>query len=573
LHRRQVWRVFDQNFGVNLQDHCMNEFDVIVVGSGLAGICAARQALNAGARTALISKGWIGAIGVRGSGASGCGTSEGGVPSFYRLLDPSFDAASFHDKIINAGLGVVDRDMVSLFVHEFVNMKSEAQEIMSCYQQPGPFSLGFPLVRKYLDCVRKYAQIHCRTTVTQLLTKNNICHGILCADESTGETFPLYGKAVVLAAGGDAGLFSVNVHPECVAGDGYALGLKAGAQAINLEFMQIFTMTTAPTQNLIHFMEAEHLANIYNSEGKAFLPDYLPEGVTLAECLRENTLHAPFSVRDEASRYLGIGIVKEIQASRATPSGGIHVDLRDCPSFRHTAQDHFFRYKGIDTSVNSIEVSMGFQCCNGGLKVNKNMETTVEGLYAAGENAGGLHGADRLGGNMLAGCLISGRIAGKHAAQYAQNRASQERVPYQPQPSMAAKPGLARAYAPLLTRIRQSAWDNLLVIKSKRSINRYWALIEESCEEAQQIAGNLPAVPVEVEHLLILGKALAKASLERKESRGGFYREDYPNPVHGKPEAHILALSETGEVTLEKEVLDPQWQPDCQNSLDKERWG
>jgi len=551
----------------------MNQFDVIVVGGGLAGVCAAEQALRAGAKTALITKGWLGGIGVRGSGASGCGTSEGGVPAFFRFLEQTFDADGFRDMIINAGLGMVERDMVSLFVEEFVKMKSATDEIMSCYQQPGPFSLGTPLVRTYLEFVRKRTKIFDQTTVAQLLTIDTVCSGVLCVDESTGETFPLYGKGVVLAAGGDAGLFSVNVHPECVSGDGYALGLKGGAEVVNLEFMQIFTMTAAPTRNLIHFWKEEYLSNLYNNEEEEFLSRYLPEGITKEECIRENILHAPFSVRDRASRYLAIGIVKEIKAGRGTPSGGIYVDLRDCPSFRYTPQDHFFRYRGIDASAHPVEVSMGFQCCNGGLRVNRQMETTVQGLFAAGENAGGLHGADRLGGNMLAGCIISGRIAGEQAAVYAQNRAAAGQIPYEPKKSIAGNPGLLKDYARLIVEIRQSAWNNLLVIKSKKSINRFNDRIEEIAEEAQRMAGNPAAVPVEVENLLILGKALAKTTLEREESRGGFYREDYPVTAPGSPEAHLLALSEVGEVVLRKEIFDPQWDPGFQNGLDKARWG
>ena len=551
----------------------MNQFDVIVVGGGLAGVCAAQQALRSGAKTALVTKGWLGGIGVRGSGASGCGSTEGGRPAFFRLLDDSFDVDSYRDKIINAGLGLVDRDMVSFFMEEFVKMKSTAEEIMSCYQQPGPFSLGTPLVRSFLDFVRKRANIYCQTTVAQLLVKDNVCNGTLCVDESSGETFPLYGKAVILAAGGDAGLFSVNVHPECVAGDGYALGLKAGAEAINLEFMQIFTMTTAPTRNLIHFVNEEYPSSLNNADGKEFLPSYLPEGISLEQCIRENLLHAPFSVRDKASRYLAIGIVEEIKAGRATPSGGIYLDLRDCSSFRGSRQDHFLRYKGIDASTHPVEVSMGFQCCNGGLRVNRKMETTVEGLYVAGENAGGLHGADRLGGNMLAGCVISGKIAGQQAAIWAQKRTCSEQFPYQPKELINAKSNLAKKYAHLIMEIRQSAWDNLLVIKSASSISRFNSRINEISEEAQRIAGDTTAIPVEVENLLVLGKALAKTAIERKESRGGFYREDYPFPAEGKPEAHILTLSEAGEVALRKEILDPQWNPYFQNKLDKERWG
>jgi aspartate oxidase len=132
---------------------------------------------------------------------------------------------------------------------------------------------------------------------------------------------------------------------------------------------------------------------------------------------------------------------------------------------------------------------------------------------------------------------------------------------------------LFKDYARQIKGIRQSAWDNLLGSKSKSSVNRFQDRIEEITEEAQRTAGNPAAVPVEVENLLILGKVLARTTLDREESRGGFYREDYPAPVPGSPEAHLLTLSEAGEVVLRKEVFDPQWNPDFQNGLDKERWG
>ncbi len=174
---------------------------------------------------------------------------------------------------------------------------------------------------------------------------------------------------------------------------------------------------------------------------------------------------------------------------------------------------------------------------------------------------------------MLAGCIISGKIAGQQATRCAQNRTCIEQLPYQPGELIVAKPNLLKKYDRLIKQIRQSAWENLLVIKSKSSISCFQARIDEIIEEALTIASNPAAVPVELQNLLILSKALAMTTLERKESRGGCYREDYPVPVQGTPEAHILTMSETGEVAIRKEVLDPQWNSDFQNSLDKERWG
>ena len=92
---------FDQNTGLKREGILMEQFDVIVVGGGLAGVCAARQALQAGVKTALVTKGWLGGIGVRGSGASGCGATEGGRPAFFRLLDKSFDPDNYR----NSGIG------------------------------------------------------------------------------------------------------------------------------------------------------------------------------------------------------------------------------------------------------------------------------------------------------------------------------------------------------------------------------------------------------------------------------------------------------------------------------------
>jgi succinate dehydrogenase/fumarate reductase flavoprotein subunit len=357
------------------------------------------------------------------------------------------------------------------------------------------------------------------------------------------------------------------------------LGLLAGAKLVNLEFMQIFSMTTAPTRNLIHFWKPEFLHSVKNAHGEAFIENYLPRGISLEQCIQENVLHAPFSVRDEASRYLGIGITKEIQAGRGSPAGGVYIDLRNCPSFIASRQYWFLRYRGIDAARIPLEVSMGFQCCNGGLVVDDDMATETAGLYAAGENAGGLHGADRLGGNMLSGCVISGKLAGQAAAAYSRKATMLSSIEEPKIVSLLGNqphitPDQRGTYQQMIQEIREMAQDQLLLIKSREGLERTWQQLDDLTAKAAAVAGSPKQLPIELENMLLLSRALWLAASSRDESRGGFYREDFPGPnLTTKPKTHIVSLQQSGDIELAKVIADPEWDPDYQNKLTNERWG
>lgn len=561
------------------------EFDVLVVGGGLAAISAARWALEGGVRVALVTRGWLGSIGVRGSGASSCGTTEYGKPSISRLVGSgSFDPDKFSQMIINAGLGLVSRGKVQLFVDELLKFQPQAKEINNLYHQPGPYTLGTPLIHHYLAQIRDKITIIPNTTVARLFVKDDICGGVLCIDEKSGESFTLQAKAVILAAGGNAGLFSTHVHPECVTGDGYILGLMAGETLTNLEFMQIFSMTTAPNRNLIHFWKPEYLEIIKNAEGEEFVEKYLPPGITLEQCLHENVMHAPFSVRDRASRYLGVSIAKEVQSGRGTPSGGVFVDLRSSPSFMSSRQYRFLKYKGIDAAKAPLEIGMGFQCCNGGLKVDDRMAAATLGLYAAGENAGGFHGADRLGGNMLSGCVISGKLAGQAAASYSkktthpaftQVRQDQLGIVSLLGTRSQVPPELRNTYHRMIYDIREVAQHHMLLIKNKKGLEQAQKRLDEIEEKAAAAAaGTHGQIPIELGNMLLLSRSLLLATSSREESRGGFYREDFPEmDAKAKPKISRISLNQDGKIALTSEVVDPEWDLDFQNTLSDERWG
>lgn len=222
---------------------------------------------------------------------------------------------------------------------------------------------------------------------------------------------------------------------------------------------------------------------------------------------------------------------------------------------------------------------MGFQCCNGGLVVDDDMATETAGLYAAGENAGGFHGADRLGGNMLSGCVISGKLAGQAAAAYSRKATMLSSIE---EPKIVSLLGnqphitsdQRRTYQQMIQEIRKMTQDQLLLIKSREGLEKTRQQLDDLTAKAAVVAGSPKQLPIELENMLLLSRALWLAASSRDESRGGFYREDFPGPnLTIKPKIHIVSLQQSGNIELAKVIADPEWDPDYQNKLTNERWG
>ena len=229
--------------------------------------------------------------------------------------------------------------------------------------------------------------------------------------------------AVVLASGGAGRIFRHNVNPPTLEGDAWSMAYRAGARLINMEFFQVGpALFNAPLKFIIHSHMWRLRPRLTNVLGEEFLPRYCPTGTDPAEVLDLKAMSYPFSVRTDA-KYLDIAIFKEVMAGRGTPSGGVFFDVthveRDTLVARAPITYETFLKAGIDLARDRIEVGLVVQNFNGGILIDADGFTGVEGLYAAGEATGGVHGADRPGGNNLIDTQVFGYRAGRAAADYA----------------------------------------------------------------------------------------------------------------------------------------------------------
>jgi fumarate reductase (CoM/CoB) subunit A len=561
------------------------ETDVLVIGGGGAAARAALAAQEAGARTTLAVKGWFGWTGVRGAGATGCGicpwwgySAGRGVPG-----KPDEETELNVALILQAGLGMADRTLVR-------SMVSEQEEARRDLERWGAVTAsGFPasdrrrlvMVMPGLACAVRGSPIDVRpkTMITDLLVEDGACLGALGVDEA-GEVIQFRAGATVLATGGDAQLYMHNCHPNCVTGDGYAMGYRAGATLINMEFMQSFLVTVHPTLNLMMGgWSWRQYPRIINGLGREFLAHYLPDGISARQCLYERGGHNPFSVRDRASRYLDVAILKENLAGRGTPHHGCFVDglNPDQVAPEHRA---WLAYRGINPA-GRLEVSLAHQCSDGGIYLRETAESDVAGLFAAGETAAGMHGADRLGGHMMVNSQVFGRRAGRNAAARAKESTRASPTAAARDAAMAriealrARKGTLKPSA-VRARLHRLCWEQMLAVRNAQGL----ASVRHEIERIK--AEDIPRLLVEgapdltqaleLENLLLVGEMVARAAAMRTESRGGHYREDFPERNDAGWLSAIRIRQSRGQMNLDTFVIDPDWN-DLPGDLGDWFWG
>jgi succinate dehydrogenase / fumarate reductase flavoprotein subunit len=466
---------------------------------------------------------------------------------FDRLKDGKISQRNFGGHTYPRLAHVGDRTGLEL-------IRTMQQKIVSLQQE------DFAELGDYEARIKVFAEC----AITELLKDGDRIAGAFGYWRASGRFVLFEAPAVVLATGGIGKSFKVTSNSWEYTGDGHALALRAGATLINMEFIQFHPTGMVWPPSVKGILVTEGVRGdggvLKNSDNKRFMFDYIPpvfkgqyaESEQEADqWLKDNdsARRTPDLLpRDEVARAIN----SEVKYGRGTPHGGVYLDIasrltpeeikRRLPSMYH----QFMELAGVDITKEPMEVGPTCHYVMGGVEVDPDTgAATVAGLFAAGECSGGMHGSNRLGGNSLSDLLVFGRRAGLGAADYARGLASRPAVS-EDAIEAAAQRALAPFDAPangataenpytLQLELQQSMNDLVGIIRKSEEISEALERLVKLRERFKHIhvEGKRPYNPgwnlaIDLRNMLLVSECVAKAALQRTESRGGHTRDDHP---------------------------------------------
>ncbi len=591
-----------------MADYETHDYDVVVIGAGGAGLRAAIEAHEAGARTAIVCKSLL--------GKAHTVMAEGGIAAALgNVYDEDSWRVHFRDTM-RGGKMLNNWRMAQLHAQEAPDRVHELEEWGALFDRTPDGRINqrdfgghrFARLahvgdRTGLEMIRTLQQravhlgidVFMECTVLRLLldadTAGRRIAGAFAYWRESGRFVAFRAPAVVLATGGIGKSYKVTSASWEYTGDGHSLALWAGASLLNMEFVQFHPTGMVWPPSVRGILVTEGVRGdggvLRNAEGRRFMFDYIPEvfadetADTEEEADRwytdkKNARRTPDLLpRDEVARAIN----SEVKAGRGSPHGGVLLDIasrhpaeyiqRRLPSMYH----QFKELADVDITKEPMEVGPTCHYVMGGVEVDADTQAaTVPGLFAAGEVSGGMHGSNRLGGNSLSDLLVFGRRAGRYAAQYA--AASAEHRPSLDEKQIAGisreavapfaradSAGAENAYA-LQQELQDCMQDLVGIIRVADELERARKTISVLKERTANVAveGNRQYNPGwhlanDLRSLLTVAECIATAALAREESRGGHTRNDYPNadPEWGK--INLVLRQDKGELRLDRQSL------------------
>ena len=506
------------------------ECDVFIMGAGIAGVMSAIQASKNGSKVIISSNSNI------LSGSSFYPGTWG-----FGMVGPEnqMDEEDLENTIAKVGCDVVDRNLVKTFVKNIALSKEELKKMGIKLKQPinedeKEFIPCFDYKKRKWDGLvsndskKVFMEFLNNENITQypfsevieIVKDKNEIKGIVLINSNNNLEF-ITCKSLIIASGGVGGLFKYSLNTNDIIGSGQALGLKVGCKLTNIEFMQMMPGYVSPRFKTIFNEKTFKYVEATNSNGENIFKDI--EDIT--EKLELRSSYGPFTSR-LPSRDIDYTLFREFLKNENGVKIKYKKELKyNPPEFIKVYFKWLEENKRL-TMDDEINIGMFFHAMNGGIYINSNAETGVNGLYAAGECTGGMHGADRIGGLSTANGLVFGIIAGKNASEYAKNRTNYDKdeIYFEVFKIKEAKE--------LIEKIKELMFKNAMIEKNEKDIENALSNLEEIENNIiyDEVIDNQDIrYSFRLLNYLLLSKSILLAVNYRKESRGSHYRSDYPN--------------------------------------------
>ncbi len=603
-----------------MADYRTLDFDVLVVGAGGAGLRAAIEASAAGVSVGVVSKSLL--------GKAHTVMAEGGIAAAMANVDDRDGWRVHFADTMRGGQYVNHPRMAELHAKEAPDRVRELEAWGALFDRTADGRIlqrnfgghkyprlvhvgdrtGLEMIRTLQDHgIHRGISFHMETTLLELLTADGRVVGAFGYERERGRFVLFRAGAVVLATGGVGRAYEITSNSWEYTGDGQALAYHAGAELIDMEFLQFHPtgMVWPPSVRGILVTEGVRGEGgvLRNNTGKRFMFDDIPEnyrhqtadneeeGWRYTQGDKEARRPPELLTRDHVARC----IVREIKEGRGSQHGGVFLDISWIAERMPNAAEHikkklpsmyhqFKELAGIDITKEPMEVGPTTHYMMGGVKVDPDSQmSTVPGLFAAGECAAGLHGANRLGGNSLSDLLVFGRRAGAYAADFARDNGRGEVDPAR------AEGAAARALAPFerpaangegpyqVQHNLQTMMQRLVGIvrrgeEMEQALSELAALRERAARVG--VVGNREYNPgwhtaLDLDSLLTVSEAITRSALVRRESRGAHFRDDFPAKDAAFGKVNVRVRKGAGGGMEVSEVPTPELAPELRAVIEE----
>ncbi|MCL4391282.1 FAD-binding protein [Candidatus Parvarchaeota archaeon] len=562
--------------------------DILIIGAGGSGLRAAVEAIDSGQNVLIVSKSLL--------GKAHTVMAEGGIAASLGDVDPEDNwKVHFKDTMVE-GVYLSDWRLVEKLAKEAPDRVYELERMGALFDRTPEKKImqrafgahtyrrlchvgdktGLELLRTLEDKIlhSKNVTVMDEVFITRLMKKNDTVIGAVGLDMKKGKFLAVNSKAVIIAGGGCGRIYEVTSNSWESTGDGIALAFDAGAEMMDMEMMQFHPTGMVWPPGVRGLLVTESIRGegglLYNTKGERFMLKYSPQKKEL-------------DARDVVAR----SIYKEIEEGRGTEHGGVYLDIsykgkdfimKKIPGMYTQFKD----FANIDITKEKMEVAPTTHYYMGGIKIDPDTNSTnIKGLFAVGEAASGVHGANRLGGNSLADLLVFGKYVGQNAATYSKNMKAME-IPQRVIEEEVAriknfiKSDGTNPYT-LTEKLRKTMSENVGIVRNETNMKKTLSVIEEIKTEYKNVGvnGNLQYNPgllqcLELYNMFTISELLVRGAIMRKESRGAHYRSDFPNK--SKEWLKNIIFRKTGEKLEAYTFTPPEIPPYLKELLPEEQY-